>query len=128
MPRARFRTRLRLERANHPHPERLEKTMLYKFKSNAGGDVIMLEATGRQVLGIMGKGFDAKGILLPDQMPSAKAAIETAVAQEEKAQQQADADEEKAAASAISLRTRAWPLVTLIERSLKANVPITWGV
>jgi hypothetical protein len=102
--------------------------MLYKFKSDAGGDVIMLEATGRQVLGIMGKGLDAKGILLPGQMLAAKAAIEAAIAQEEQASSAAEDADNQAAHKRISLRTRAWPLVTLIERSLKADVPVTWGV
>lgn len=101
--------------------------MLYKFKSDASGDVIMLEPTGRQVLGIMGKGFDAKGILLPEQMPQAKAAIEAAMALEEQAAASGDEPADQAS-KRISLRTRAWPLVTLIERSLKAKVPITWGV
>jgi hypothetical protein len=101
--------------------------MLYKFKSDAGGDVIMLEATGRQVLGIIGKGPDAKGILLPGQMVDAKAALEAAVALEETSGAAADEPPDQAS-KRISLRTRAWPLVTLMERSLKANVPITWGV
>lgn len=101
--------------------------MLYKFKSDAGGDVIMLEATGRQVLEIIGKGSDAKGILLPGQMAAAQAAIEAAIALEEAAGATAQ-DNDPQAAKRISLRTRAWPLVTLMERSLKAEVPITWGV
>jgi hypothetical protein len=101
--------------------------MLYKFKSDAGGDVIMLEATGRQVLGIIGKGFDPKGILLPGQMVDAKAAIEAAIALEEASGNTSDEPEDQAT-KRISLRTRAWPLVTLIERSLKADVPVTWGV
>jgi Domain of unknown function (DUF1840) len=108
--------------------------MLYKFKSKAGADVIMLEASGRQVLEIMGKSIDAKGILLPEQMAAAKAGLEAAIAQEEQARSALDDDEnadDKDGAQLqprISLRTRAWPLVTLIERSLKADVPITWGV
>jgi hypothetical protein len=101
--------------------------MLYKFKSDAGGDVIMLEATGRQVLVVIGKGLDAKGILLPSQMLDAKAAIEAAIALEESSGAASDEPEDQAN-KRISLRTRAWPLVTLIERSLKADVPITWGV
>ena len=101
--------------------------MLYKFKSDAGGDVIMLEASGRQVLEIMGKGFDAKGILLPDQMPAAKLALEAAIAQDESSGQEAELANDNAP-KPISLRTRAWPLVTLMERSAKAKVPITWGV
>ncbi|TAG26825.1 MAG: DUF1840 domain-containing protein [Burkholderiales bacterium] len=101
--------------------------MLYKFKSDAGGDVIMLEATGGQVLEIIGKGFDAKGILLPEQMASAKAAIEAAIALEEQAGKTSDEPEDKGN-KRISLRTRAWPLVMLMERSAKDKVPITWGV
>ena len=101
--------------------------MLYKFKSDASGDVIMLEATGRQVLEIMGKGVDAKGILLPEQMAQAKAAIEAAIKLDEQSGDAADEPEDQAARR-ITLRTRAWPLVTLIERSARANVPITWGV
>jgi hypothetical protein len=107
--------------------------MLYKFKSAAGADVIMLEASGRQVLELMGKSHDAKGILLPEQMAAAKAALEAAMAQEEQARtaHDEDADEKDSAQHKpphISLRTRAWPLITLIERSAKENVPITWGV
>lgn len=104
--------------------------MLYKFKSDAGGDVIMLEATGKQVLEIMGKGADAKGILLPEQMADAIAALQAAIASEESQGDQGEgADKEDSAGQKrISLRTRAWPLVTLMERSAKAKVPITWGV
>jgi hypothetical protein len=101
--------------------------MLYKFKSDAGGDVIMLDATGRQVLGIIGKGVDPKGILLPGQMSAAKAALEAAIALEESSGNTAEEPEDQASRR-ISLRTRAWPLVMLMERSLKADVPITWGV
>lgn len=101
--------------------------MLYKFKSDAGADVIMLEANGRQVLEIIGKGPDAKGILLPEQMSAARAALEAAITAEE-SQGETDDEQENAAPKRISLRTRAWPLVTLMERSAKAKVPITWGV
>jgi Domain of unknown function (DUF1840) len=106
--------------------------MLYKFKSDAGGDVIMLEETGRQILVWMDKSSDAKGILLPDQMQGAKEAIEAGLAREEQiqkelAQAQEDAPVSKAG-ERVSLRARAWPLVTLIEKSQKAKVPITWGV
>lgn len=105
--------------------------MLYKFKSDAGGDVIMLEATGRQILTLLGRGDDAKGILLPEQLPAAKAALEAAIAYDEKTSATAEGAAERQSDQAnksISLRTRAWPLVMLIERSANAKVPITWGV
>jgi hypothetical protein len=100
--------------------------MLYKFKSDAGGDVIMLEPTGRQVLEMIGKGSDAKGILLPEQMAAAHAALQEGIASEEA--QGANAQQDSSSGpKRISLRTRAWPLVMLMERSAKAKVPITWG-
>lgn len=106
--------------------------MLYKFKSDAGGDVIMLEPTGRQLLAWMDKSSDPKGILLPEQMQKAKEAIEAGLAREEQIQKELAQAQEGAAANkageSVSLRARAWPLVTLIEKSLKAKVPITWGV
>ena len=49
--------------------------MLYRFKSKNMGDVIMLEANGRQVLEIIGKTPDPRGIILPEQMPAASAAL-----------------------------------------------------
>jgi hypothetical protein len=101
--------------------------MLYKFKSAAGGDVIMLEATGGQVLEMIGKARDPKGILLPEHMPAAKAAIEAAISQEELAGETADAPEDTTN-KRLSLRTRAWPFVMLIERSAREKTPITWGV
>ena len=37
--------------------------MLYKFKSKATGDLIMLEPNGRQVLRLIGKEPTAQGII-----------------------------------------------------------------
>ncbi|HEY8358552.1 MAG TPA: DUF1840 family protein, partial [Ramlibacter sp.] len=57
--------------------------MLYKFKSKAAGDLIMLEPNGRRVLEAIGKGGGAKGIILPEDMPGAITALEGAIAREE---------------------------------------------
>lgn len=111
--------------------------MLYKFKSKVTGDVIMLQPNGEQLLEIIGKRDTAepalKGILLPGQMPQALAAIDTAMAQEEAARREAvaQAQQEKLLPprfEAVSLRQRALPLVEMIQRCLKAQEPIVWGV
>lgn len=106
--------------------------MLYKFKSEAGGDVIMLESTGRQLLSMLGKGPEPQGILLPEHMAAAKTALEEGIARDEQLQKDlaeaAGGDASQQAGEGVSLRSRAWPLVTLIERSLKAKVPVVWGV
>ena len=108
--------------------------MLYKFKSKAAGDLIMLEPNGRRVLQIMGKDAGAKGIILPEQMPAAIAALEAAIAREE-AEHKAAVDEARARGEApprlddaVSLRQRAVPMIDMLRRGEKAGQEIVWGV
>jgi hypothetical protein len=108
--------------------------MLYKFKSKVSADIIMLEPNGRQILQIWGKfeeGAPAKGILLPEDMPAAKAALEAAIAQEEaqraQAALEAQARGEDTQVAGISLRQRAMPVLDMLQRSLKAQKEIVWG-
>ena len=107
--------------------------MLYKFKSKAAGDLIMLEPNGRRVLEIIGKDPAPKGIILPEQMPGAIAALEAAVAKEE-ADQKALADEASAKGETpprfdnVSLRQRAVPFLDMLRRCEKAGAEIVWGV
>jgi hypothetical protein len=108
--------------------------MLYKFKSKAAGDLIMLEPNGRRVLEIIGKDPGPKGIILPDEMPGAIKALEAAIAREEQEQQTA-ADEAKAQGQAlarggdgVSLRQRAVPFLDMLRRASQAGKEIVWGV
>ncbi len=107
--------------------------MIYKFKSKAAGDVIMMGPSGDPILRLIGKEPAAQGIIEVADMPAAIAAIERAVAAAEAARQQA---EKEAAAEgrkmppgdAVTLRQRAWPLVEMLKRSLAGNAVIVWGV
>ncbi len=54
--------------------------MIYKFKSKAAGDVIMLAASGDDVLRTIGKAPSAKGIIEPADMPGAMRAKRAAPA------------------------------------------------
>ena len=107
--------------------------MLYKFKSKAAGDLIMLEPNGRRVLEIIGKGAGPQGIIQPPEMPGAVSALEGAIAREEAEQQQA-ADEAKAKGQVaprldgVSLRQRAVPFIDMLKRCQKADAEIVWGV
>ena len=107
--------------------------MLYKFKSKAAGDLIMLEPNGRRVLEIIGKEAQPKGIILPEQMPAAIGALESAIVKEE-ADQKALAEEAKAKGEtaprfdAVSLRQRAVPFLDMLRRCEKAGKEIVWGV
>ncbi|MES3002597.1 MAG: DUF1840 domain-containing protein [Pseudomonadota bacterium] len=108
--------------------------MLYKFKSKAAGDLIMLEPNGRRVLEIIGKDSGPTGIILPEQMPAAISALEGAIAKEE-ADQKANADEAKAKGDAatkadggVSLRQRAVPFLDMLKRCQQAGAEVVWGV
>lgn len=107
--------------------------MLYKFRSKAAGDVIMTGAAGDHVVRLLGKEPAPQGIVLPQDMPAAIAALEQAVHDEEAAREQA---EQEAAAEGrtlapregVSLRQRVWPLIEMMRRSHAADREIVWGV
>lgn len=107
--------------------------MLYKFKSKAAGDLIMLEPNGRRVLEIIGKDAGPKGIILPEEMPGALQKLEAAISREEQ-EQQAAIDEAKAKGQvpprfdAVSLRQRAVPFLDMLRRCSTAGNEIVWGV
>ena len=108
--------------------------MIYKFKSKAAGDVIMMGPSGDQVLRLIGKEPSATGIIEVAQMPDALAALEQAVASEDAARQQAEleASDSKTGGSAardhVSIRQRVWPLVEMLRRSHAEGADIVWGV
>jgi hypothetical protein len=107
--------------------------MIYKFKSKAAGDVIMMGPSGDHVLSIIGKSPSPKGIIEPAAMPAAIAALERAIADEEQARQQAEAQahaegKKLPASEAVSLRQRAWPLVEMMRRSHAEGKEVVWGV
>ena len=107
--------------------------MLYKFKSKAAGDVIMLGPNGDQVMRIIGKEPAPQGIIERVAMPAAMAAIELAIADDEAARAQTPRDAAVAGLAAatqdrVSLRQRAWPLVEMMKRAHAANQDIVWGV
>lgn len=102
--------------------------MIYKFKSKAAGDVIMMGPNGDQILRILGREPAPKGIFEPADLAGAIAAIEAAIAAEEASATDEDDDDAKKGPRAISLRQRAWPLVEMMKRAQAANEPIVWGV
>ena len=57
--------------------------MLYKFRSKAAGDVIMLHAHGDALMRLLGREPAARGIFEPGHMPALLSALEDAVADAE---------------------------------------------
>ena len=108
--------------------------MLYKFKSRATADLILLEPHGRRLLQAMGREPARQGIVTAAQIPSAIAALEAAVAADERRRAEAaQADEAKETESGdaeqvtVTLRQRAAPFIDMLRRSAAEGQDVVWG-
>ncbi|MBP6276997.1 MAG: DUF1840 domain-containing protein [Limnohabitans sp.] len=111
--------------------------MLFKFKSKAASDLIMLEADARKLLKIIQGDDGVKGIVQFADLPQAIAALESAVAQEELDRQQraektrpliSGEEDETVAVNSVSLSQRAAPMLKLFKRCLSEESDVVWGV
>jgi cyclopropane-fatty-acyl-phospholipid synthase len=105
--------------------------MIYKFKSQAAGDVIMLQWHGEQMLTIIGKEPGSQGIITVEQVPAAIAALEVAIATHEEAQfrhSQYLTDEVELEGDSVTLRHRAAPFIEILRCSAAAGKDVVWGV
>lgn len=107
--------------------------MIYKFKSKASGDIIMMGPTGDALLRALGRTPAAKGIIEPADMAAAMAAIEQAVLADEAARAEAEKEaaargEKLAPRDGVALRQRLWPMLDMLKRSAAAGEPVVWGV
>ena len=98
--------------------------VIYKFKSKASGDVIMLGPNGDELLRHIGREPAAKGIIEIDAMPAAISSLEAAVLADEAHAKTPESAEEPR----IRLRARVWPMVDMLKRALSERQPIVWGV
>jgi len=108
---------------------------LVVFRSKAAGEIFMFPETARRIFEILGRGEAPRGVITAEQVPDALQRLVAAVDQEKAdlkaAQQQADpADEqaEAAAARAVTLGQRAFPLIEMLRAAGQRNVDVTWGV
>lgn len=101
--------------------------MIYKFKSPATGDVIMLGPQGDQLLRLLGREPAAQGIIEPAAMAAAIGALQEAIAREEAVAAQEPADDTPASEPVV-LRQRLWPMVDMLRRAQQAGEPVVWGV
>jgi cyclopropane-fatty-acyl-phospholipid synthase len=105
--------------------------MIYKFKSQAAAEVIMLQANGEQMLSIIGKEPSVQGIVTVDQIPAAIAALEAAIEVHEAAVAKRREHPElvvEVEGDSVRLRDRAAPFIDLLKTSAQAGKDIVWGV
>ena len=106
--------------------------MLYKFKSRATADLVMLEPAGRRLLEVLGREQTAQGIFEWADLPRLMQQLEQAIEQEEAmwalAEQQAQAKGQEIRRPEVTLRQRLWPMREMMRRSHAEGQPIVWGV
>jgi hypothetical protein len=106
--------------------------MIYKFKSKAAGDVIMMGPAGDAVLRLIGKPPAPQGIIEVGAMAAAISAIEQGVAADEAARAQGETEaaaegHKPAPRDGVTLRQRAWPMLEMMKRSQAEGADIVWG-
>lgn len=107
--------------------------MIYKFKSRAAGDIIMMGPNGDALLRLLGREPAAKGIIEPAACAPAIAAIEQALLADDAARAEAQAEaaargDALPAREGVGLRQRLWPMVEMLKRAAAADEPVVWGV
>ena len=105
--------------------------MLYKFKSQASAELILLQADGDQLLTFIGKVPGLQGVIAVEQIPAAITALNTAIVAHEDAQAHHAQNlplESGLAEGNVPLRHRAAPFIGLLMRSANAGKDVVWGV
>lgn len=114
--------------------------MSITFKSQATGDLFMVQAHAESLLKLLGKAPAAQGIIEPKDMPAALQilrALGEEVSEDEAAgasdrqrdeEDEFDKPEPDFVGERVSLRLRAWPLIQMLEQAHAAGKPIVWGV
>ena len=102
--------------------------MIYKFKSRASGDLVLLGPQGDEMLRLLGREPAAKGIIEVAAMPAAIAALQAA-ADAEGVNKNVDKDAETGDEQrGVGQRQRLWPMIEMLRRCLAAGEPVVWGV
>jgi hypothetical protein len=107
--------------------------MLYRFKSRAAPDFVMLEVHARQLFEVIGKTPSPKGVVTVEQIPAAIAALEAAMTQENGNSHNHDSfavegHANDAEVQHVGLSQRASPLLHMLKDSLADNKDVTWAV
>ncbi|KAG0162210.1 hypothetical protein DFQ28_007158 [Apophysomyces sp. BC1034] len=108
--------------------------MLIRFKSRATVDVTMLENLAQFLLAIIGKRFGQRGVIAHDELQSAIARLEAAIAQDKQGRAEHDAclhdeeDDHESYEVLIGLAQRAYPFLDMLRQAHKENSDVIWGV
>jgi hypothetical protein len=99
--------------------------MIYEFKSRATGSLVMTSDVAEAILQIIGKQKGPQGVIVPDAMPAAIDALNTAIALQKAAGEKPEDEDGK---PKVTLAQRALPFIEMLQRAHSAGKEITWGV
>ena len=109
--------------------------MLYKFKSKATADLIMLGEHAEPILRVLGKEVGPQGIVLSADLQRAIELLEDAIKRHGREpsantdrSQGADEVVKQEGALAVSFGVRAQPMLSMMRQALKEEADIVWGV
>jgi cyclopropane-fatty-acyl-phospholipid synthase len=106
--------------------------MAYTFKSRSAASVTLLRANGDDILRLVGRTPSERGAIPAEDLPSAIAAIEAAIAPGRAGSGTArpaaagNVDDEEP--EVVTLRQRALPFLQLLREARAAGEAVTWGV
>lgn len=107
--------------------------MLYRFKSQATPDLVMLGPDAEGALRLIGKDLTPEGVISPDQLPRAIDILQRAWREdhalrlrEEKSAPEPLPDTDDADPD-VRLSQRLVPLVNMLEQANKADVAVVWS-
>lgn len=99
--------------------------MLVTFKTNSHGDITMFGNVAQSLLKMMGQSGNVPGAILADDVAESlntlQANLKNAPEEETSANEDADDDSNK-----VALRTRAIPLIELLESAQAAGDNVLW--
>lgn len=102
--------------------------MIYKFKSKACGDVLMLGPHGDQLLRLLGREPATQGVFEVAAMPTMVQVLEAAIVQATQAPAADTTGQDEEGARDVGLRQRLWPMIDMLKRAHAQQERIVWGV
>ena len=110
--------------------------MLFKFKSKAASDLVMLEPDARALLHMMLGDDPVIGIVLAQDLPATIARLESALAQESANSSvhqgpevlSADEGSDDVKEVGVHISQRAAPMLQMLKRCLAEKADLVWGV
>lgn len=107
--------------------------MLYRFNSTISGEIVMLTPHVEEIFAAIGRPLGQRGVIAPDQMPAAIAALEEAAVLSRTravAPQTTEEEEEEnvPAETPVPFHVRAQPFLKMLRQNLVAQENVTWGI